>query len=124
MRGPVVVAATAAAMLTPSWAAAAPHPLTTQEVVGGIAAVSSCGSLSGVTVAWTSRNGVVTQVVLGSIPSACTGGSLSLTFAAADNSSLGTAGPATVATTSLTLAVSGSPTASLISRAQVAVVGP
>lgn len=113
-----------AAALVPGWAAAAPHPLTSKDVASGAAAVSSCGALSGVTVSWTSRSGVITQVVLGSIPSACIGGTLSLTFASAGNTALGTAGPITVTGTSMTVAVSGSPTASLISQALVAVAGP
>jgi hypothetical protein len=124
VRGPVVAAAAVAAALVPGWAAAAPHPVTTKRVASGSAAVSSCGTLTGVAVSWTSRNGVVTQVVLGSIPSTCIGGTLSLTFAAADNSSLGTAGPVVVSATSMTLAVTGSPTASAVGQAQVAVVGP
>ena len=124
MRGPVVAAAAVAAALAPGWAAAAPNPVTTNQVQGGVAAVSSCGTISGISMSWTSRNGAVADVVLNSIPSACTGGTLSVTFAAADNSSLGTAGPATVTGTSVSLAVSGSPTASAVSRLQVSVVGP
>ena len=124
MRGPVVAAATVAAAVVPGWAAATPQPVTTGHVGEGKTVVSSCGSLSGVTVSWTNRAGVVTQVVLGSIPSACMGGTLSLTFAGASNSSLGTAGPATVSGTSLSLTVSGSPTASAITGTHVAVVGP
>jgi hypothetical protein len=124
VRGPVVAAAAVAAALVPGWAAAAPDPLTSKHVASGSAAVSSCGSLSGVSVSWTSRNGVITQVVLGSIPSTCIGGTLSLTFAGTGNSSLGTAGPVAVSATSMTLAVSGSPTASAISLAHIAVVGP
>jgi hypothetical protein len=124
VRGSVVSAAAVAAALVPGWAAAAPDPVTTKHVASGSAAVSSCGTLSGVLVSWTSRNGVVSQVVLGSIPNACIGGTVSLTFAAADNSSLATAGPAVVNATSMTLAVTGSPTASAVGQAQVAVVGP
>ena len=86
--------------------------------------MSSCGALAGVTVSWTNRNGVATQVVLGAIPSACTGGTLSVTFVAADNSSLGTAGPTAVTGTSISLGVSGAPTASAVSRVQISVVGP
>lgn len=124
MRGSVVVAITVAGALAPGWAGAAPGPVTTKRVSSGAAAVSSCGTLSGLAVSWTSRAGVITQVALGSIPSACIGGTLSLTFASASQTSLGTAGPATVTATSMTLAVTGSPTASSIAQAQIAVVGP
>ena len=124
MRGPIVAAATVAAAVVPGWAAATPQPVTTDHVAEGKTAVASCGTLTGVTVSWTNRAGVVTQVVLGSIPSACVGGSLALTFTGATNSSLGTAGPATVGGASLSLTVSGSPTASAITGTQLAVVGP
>ena len=124
MRGPVVAVVALAAALAPGWAAAAPNPVTTERVQGGVAAVSACGTLSGVSVSWSSRSGVVMDVVLGALPSTCTGGTLSVTFAAADNSSLGTAGPAVLTGTSISLGVSGSPTASAVSRLQVSVVGP
>jgi hypothetical protein len=124
VRGPVVASITVAVALAPGWAAAAPHPLTTKRVASGVASVTSCGTLSGLAVAWTVRSSAVTQVSLASIPSACIGGTLSLTLAAADNSSIGTAGPASVTATSMTLAVTGAPTASGISHVQFAVVGP
>jgi len=124
VRGPVVAAVAAAAALAPGWAAAAPHPVSTKNVASGAAVVSSCGTLSGITVSWTIRSGVVTQVVLGSIPSACIGSTVSLTFAASSQSSIGTAGPATVSATSMTMAVSGAPTATAITDTYVAVVGP
>ena len=124
MRGPVVAAAAFAVALAPGWASAAPQPVTSDNVADGRAVVSSCGTLGGVTVSWTNRGGVVTQVTLGSIPSACIGGTLSLTFAAANNSSLATAGPVTVSATSMALVVSGSPTASSITQTYVGVTGP
>jgi len=124
VRGPVVAATAIAAAIVPGWAAAAPHTLTSNRIASGSVTVSSCGTLSGVTVSWTSTAGTITKVVLSAIPSACIGGNLTLTFTSASNSSIGTAGPATVAATSLTLSTSGSPTASSISQIRISVVGP
>jgi hypothetical protein len=125
MRGPVVTAVVAAAVLAPTLAAAAPHTLSSKKVATGSAAVNACGTLSGITVTWTSQANVVKKVVLSAIPTACNGGTLSLTLVDASNASLGTAGPVTVNATSMTLStITGSPTATSITGAQVAVVGP
>ena len=124
MRAPVVAAAAIGAALVPGWAAAAPHTLTSNRIASGSVSVSSCGTLSGVGVSWTSTAGTITKVVLSAIPSACIGGTLSLTFAASNNSSIGTAGPAVVGATSLTLSTSGSPPASTITQIRISVVGP
>ena len=102
--------------------AVAPSP---QQVSGAYAAVSSCGTLSGVGVAWTVTNNVVTGVVLTSIPAACAGGALSLTLVGTGNTSLATAGPVTLSGTTLTLSsLTGSATATSVTGAQLSVVGP
>jgi len=113
------------AVLAPSLAFAAPQTLSTKKVASGNTAVESCGDLSGVSVSWTSQANVVTKLVLGSIPAACNGGSLSLTLIAADNSVLGTAGPVTVNATTMTLSsITGTRTTTSVTAAHVVVVGP
>jgi len=124
MRVPVVAATAIAAALVPDMAVAASHTLTSKRVSGGSVSVSSCGTLSGVGVSWTSTGGTITKIVLTSIPSTCIGGTLSLTFANSSNTSIGTAGPSVVGATSMTLTTTGSPTANLISAIHIAVVGP
>ena len=88
-------------------------------------AVSTCGSLSGLGLSWTSTANVVTAVTLTTIPAACSGGSLSLTLVGAGNAALGSAGPVSVSGTSQTLStITGSPTSTSVTGAYVSVVGP
>lgn len=125
MRTSMVVAATCVAALTPTLADASPQPVTGAKVAGGNTAVGACGALTGLTLSWTSQANVVTKVVVGSIPSACVGGQLSLTLLAANNSSLGAAGPVTLTGTAVTLtAITGTRTATSTTGARVVVVGP
>jgi len=122
---PALVAVTAAALAVPSSAAAGSNTPTSKKIVSANASVSSCGTLSGITVSWTVVDDVVTTIVLGSIPAGCNGGSLSLTLANSSNTSLGTAGPVTITGTSQTLStITGSPSALAVARAYVSVVGP
>jgi hypothetical protein len=123
-QGLTIAALTVAALALPGLADAATLVPNPKKIVGGFAAVSSCGTLSGMSMSWTSTAGVVTSVVLGSIPSACNGGTLSVTFAGSGNTSLGTAGPVTVAGTSQTLTTSGSPSSTSVTGAYISVVGP
>jgi hypothetical protein len=126
MRPGVTLTVTLAAVLAiPSAAAARSVTPSSNKVVSAHTSVSSCGSLSGITMSWTVVDDVVTTIVLGSIPAACNGGSLSLTLVGSGNASLGTAGPVTVSGTSQTLtSVSGSPSALAVTGAYVSVVGP
>jgi len=102
--------------------AVAPNP---KQVSGAFTATSSCGSLTGIGVAWTSTANVVTSVTLTAIPAACTGGRLSLTLVGTGNTSLATAGPTTLTGTTLTMSsLTGSATATLVSAAYASVVGP
>ncbi len=94
-------------------------------LAGAWTAVSSCGSLAGVTLDWTSTANVVTQVRLAGLPAGCTGGTLKITLAGTSGTSLGTAGPAAVSGTSQTLsALTGSPTATSVLSAHLVVSGP
>jgi hypothetical protein len=126
MRPGVTLTVTLAAVLAiPSAAAARTVTPSSARVVSAHTAVSSCGSLSGITMSWTVVDDVVTTIVLGSIPSTCNGGSLSLTLVGSGNASLGTAGPVTVGGTSQTLtSITGSPSALAVTGAYLSVVGP
>jgi hypothetical protein len=100
----------------------APNP---KQVSGAFATTSSCGSLSGVGVSWTSTNNAVTSVVLTSIPAACVGAAVSLTLVGTGNGSLASAGPVTITGTAQTLSsLTGSATALSVVGAYVSVVGP
>lgn len=111
-------------MAVPSSALAAGATANTKKVVGASATVASCGSLSAISISWTVTANVVTSVALASIPSACIGGSLSLTFVDASNASLSTIGPVTITATSQTVTPSGTPTATSVANAYASVVGP
>jgi len=121
---PALAAVTAALLAVPSGATAGSVGTTSQKVVGANASVSSCGSLSGMTISWTTVDGVVSSIALGSIPSGCNGGSLSLTLVNSSNTSLGSVGPVTITGTSQTLTPTGSPDATTVSTAYASVVGP
>src|SRR5437764_130600 len=69
----------------PGTAAASGVSPVAKKVAGVWVSVSSCGSLAGIGVAWTVTVNVVTSVVLTSIPTACIGGSLSMTLIDATN---------------------------------------
>lgn len=121
---PALVAVTAAALALPSSAAAGNTTPTSKRIQSASASVSSCGSLSAMTISWTVVDDVVTTVSLGSIPAACNGGSLSLTFVNSSNTAIGTIGPVTVSGSSQTLTPSGSPSALAVATSYVSVVGP
>lgn len=87
-------------------------------------AVSTCGSLSGLTLAWTSTANVVTQVRLAGIPAGCTGGSLKLALAGAAGASLATAGPTTVTGASQTLTPTLTATSTSVLSAHLVISGP
>jgi len=109
----------------PGSAGATPVAPTPKKVGGAFTAVSSCGSLSGIGVAWTVTANVVTSVVLTSIPTACVGGTLSLTLVDASNASLSSAGPITVTGTTQTLtSLTGLGTATSVVGGYVSMVGP
>jgi hypothetical protein len=116
---------TLAVIAWPSGAVAssvAPNPT---RVSGAFAATSSCGSLAGIGMSWTSIADIVTSVALTSIPAACVGGKLSLTLVGSGNTSLASAGPVTIAGQTLTVAsLSGSAVATSVVGAYVSIVGP
>ena len=102
--------------------AVAPSP---KQVSGASATTSSCGSLAGIGISWTSTNNTVTSIVLTSIPSACVGASMSLTVVGTGNASLASAGPVTITGTTQTLtSLTGSAAAISVVGAHLSVVGP
>jgi hypothetical protein len=121
---PALVAVTAAALAVPSSAVAGNVSPSSKKVAAANASVSSCGSLSSMTMSWTVVDGAVTSIALASIPSACNGASLSLTLANSSNTSIGTVGPVTITGTSQTLTPTGSPDATTVATSYVSVVGP
>ena len=123
-RAAALAAVGALVLSVPSGAIADGTTANSTKVVGASASVSSCGSLSGMTMSWTSTANVVTRIALGAIPSACNGASLSLTLADASNASLSSVGPVAISGTSMTLTPSGSPTGTSVANSYVSVVGP
>ena len=121
---PALAAVTAAVLAVPSSAMAGGLSPTSKKVIGANANVTSCGSLSGMTISWTTVDGLVSSIALGSIPPACTGGSLSLTLVNSSNTSIGTVGPVTITGASQTLTPTGSPDATTVNTAYASVVGP
>lgn len=109
----------------PGTAAATGVSPTAKPIGSAWVATSPCGSLSGVGISWTVTVNVVTSVVLTSIPSACVGGSLSLTLIDATNASLASIGPITLTGVTQTFSsLTGSATATSVSGAYLSVVGP
>lgn len=87
--------------------------------------MTTCGSLGSVTVSWTVQNDIVKKLVLTGLPASCAGGAVRVTLVDATDASLATAGPVSVTGTSMTLSsLTGSATATSVSRAQLVVVGP
>ena len=120
----MLAAVTSIAVALPSSALAAGATASTKKVVGANASVTSCGSLSGISISWTVTANVVTSIALASIPAGCVGAALSLTLVDASNASLSSIGPVTVTGTSQTLTPSGSPTATSVANTYVSAVGP
>ena len=122
--GPALAAVMAGLLAVPGSAVAGGTSTTSKKIVSANASVSSCGSLSGMTISWTVVDGIITSIALGSIPAGCNGGSLSLTLANSSNTSIGTVGPVTVTGTSQTLTPTGSPDATAVATSYVSVTGP
>ena len=125
MRASLAFAAvTATVLAVPSSAVGASLSPNSKKAVSATVSVSSCGSLSGMTISWTVVDDVVSTIALGSIPPACNGASLSLTLASSTNTSLGSVGPVPITGASQTVSITGSGSALTVARAYVSVVGP
>lgn len=123
-RALTVLCALAAVVSFPSPASGASAPPSSQALSSGFVPVTTCGALGAVTTAWTSTEGVVTQVRLSGIPGACVGGSLTVTLAGSGGTALGAAGPEVISGTTMALAPSGSPSATSVLVSHLVVVGP
>lgn len=122
---PALAGLSAAILAWPGSAAATAVTANPKKVSSAFASTSSCGTLSGIGVAWTSTSAIVTSVSLTSIPAACVGGKLSLTLVGSANASLASAGPTTIAGQTLSVtSLSGSAVTTTVVGASVSIVGP
>jgi hypothetical protein len=121
---PALAVVTAAMLAVPGSAVAGNVSSTSKRLVSANASVSSCGSLSGMTISWTVVDDVVTSIALGSIPTACNGSSLSLTLVNSSNTPVGSVSPVTVAGPSQTLTVTGNTSALAVATSYASVIGP
>jgi len=121
---PALAVVTAAVLAVPGSAVAGNVSSTSKRLVSANASVSSCGSLSGMTISWTVVDDVVTSIALGSIPTACIGSSLSLTLVNSSNTPVGSVSPVTVAGPSQTLTVTGNTSALAVATSYASVIGP
>ena len=121
---PALAVVTAAMLAVPGSAVAGNVSSTSKRLVSANASVSSCGSLSGMTISWTVVDDVVTSIALGSIPTACIGSSLSLTLVNSSNTPVGSVSPVTVAGPSQTLTVTGNTSALAVATSYASVIGP
>ena len=125
LRSSTLIGLTALVLAYPGVAGATGVAPVPKKVGAAFVSVSSCGSLSGMGLSWTSTANVVTTIVLTAIPAGCVGGSLSLTLVGTGNTSLGTVGPVALTGTSQTFStITGSPTATSVIGSYVSVVGP
>jgi hypothetical protein len=121
---PALAAVTAAVLAVPGSAVAGNVNPTSKKMVSANANVSSCGSLSSMTISWTVVDGIIQSIALGSIPASCNGGTLSLTLADSSNASVGTVAPVTIIGTSQTLTPTGTLDATTVATSYVSVTGP
>lgn len=104
--------------------------LAVRSLGAGSAVVSACDT-NGFTVGYTTSSGNVTAVnVSGIADPGCEGGQLSLTLASTSGTSVGAGGPQTVPTdggtadNSMTVSVTPTPAASVVTAIHVVVTGP
>jgi len=123
-----VAVAIATAAVVPAFAASL--GLSSGDLGAGAAVVSACDT-NGFTVSYTTSGANVTSVgVAGIADPACEGGVLSVTLADASGAAVGSGGPQTVPTdgdgtdNSMTVALSPSPAASIVTAVHVVVSGP
>jgi len=126
----VVVLASSLIVATVPGLAATLGGLGADALGAGAAAVAACDT-DGFTVTYTTSAGVVTAVNLGGIADpACEGGLLSLVLADTSGASVGVGGPTTVPTdgdagdNAMTVAVSPTPAAAVVTAIHVVITGP
>ena len=123
--GLALAAVTATVLAVPSSAVGAGLNPTSKKVVSANASVSTCGTLSGMTITWTVVDDVVSSITLGSIPAGCSGGLLSMTLASSSNTPVGNIASVTLTgAATQTITPTGTPSALAVSTSYVSVVGP
>ena len=103
-------------------ASAATLPTGSTKVGGGSASVSTCDA-DGFTPTFTTIGGRITEVTVGGIAAACSGGSLRITLTRGTISPL-TGGPVTISSSSHAVAVNGATNAWEVDGLSVVVIGP
>ena len=123
-----VAVALATAAVVPAFAASL--GLSSDRLGAGAAVVSACDA-DGFTVSYTTSGGNVTSVGVGGIADpGCEGGSLQVTLANASGTSVGAGGPQAVPTdgdttaNAMTVALSPTPAAGVVTAVHVVVTGP
>jgi hypothetical protein len=109
--------------LVPASVDARPMTPSSKGLVVGSAAVTSCGSLTGVVTNFTISSNTVTAVLLTGIPSACDGGAVRVTVTNGA-ASLGAGGPVTVASGAAILPISPSAAIGSVTHVRLTIVGP
>jgi len=109
--------------LVPASGDAQPLTATSKGLIAGTAAVTSCGSLTGIITNFTISGNTASAVLLTSIPTACNGGSVKVTVTNA-GTSLGAGGPVTIASGSATVPISPAAALGSITHVRLAIVGP
>jgi len=125
----LVLAATLAAAMLPGFAASI-GGLTATKLGADSAVVASCDT-DGFSIDYTNTTGTVTAVVVSGIADpGCEGGTLSLVLANAAGASVGAGGPTVVPTdagtadNTMTVSLSPTPAASVVTAVHVVVSGP
>lgn len=98
-------------------------PITTGTVGNAAASVNPCQS-GGFTISYTTSAGNVTQVVIGGIQAACSGGALSVTLTDGTGAQIGSGGPVTIAGASATVPLTQQPYAGNVAGYTVVITGP
>jgi hypothetical protein len=107
-----------------SSASAAPRTVTTKKLASGSTVVSSCATLSVLTVSYAVTAGKISSVTLQNIPPTCVGGLLSMTLSQG-TTDVGHAGPTAIATGTLTMVPSILTTsATAPTTVKISIVGP
>jgi hypothetical protein len=97
--------------------------ITANSLGAGGATVQSCDS-DGLSIAYTTSAGKVTEVAVSGISPSCNGGQLSVTLINSSSASIGTGGPQVVSATSHTIGVPAQPDATLVTGAHMVITGP
>ena len=113
----------AALVLVPASVDARPMSPSSKALAAGTAAVTSCGTLSGIVTNFTISSNTVTAVKLSNIPTTCNSGSVKVAVTNA-GVSLATGGPVTVAAGAATVPVSPAAAIASVTHVRLVITGP